>query len=450
MALPSLAVECELCDEWSMDETGTAFEFRLRTDVRWQDIQPVDGRILTSDDIAFSYDRQRQEGWPNAPLLHLVRDLNTPRPDVIQIGLAGPDADFLASLADGRSKIVAQEAVAVHGDLKSGPSVGTGPWILTASQSGEGHRFERNPGYFDSPFPFLDNLVFHVLSDPETRDAAFRVGMVDVHQISPGEWDGFRQQLPGAPFLLTRNPGIGLELGLNTGAPPLDDVRVRRAIFQAINPWQAIDEVWGEAAFVSLGVPVVEADWLLAEEEIRGYAGNQEEARNLLKETGLVLPVQVEIKIGDFGEPYRAHAALIADEMSDVGFDPTLVLVNRREYGDSVWLGGDYQMFVGPIAPVATPNGYLLPILHSQGVWNTTGHRDVELDRLIEAQAVDQDPARRRGAILDIQRLALGNAYRFMPATSASIWAWWPRVQGFHPNFAGFEYAHWARVWLEE
>ena len=86
---------------------------------------------------------------------------------------------------------------------------------------------------------------------------------------------------------------------------------------------------------------------------------------------------------------------------------------------------------------------------HSQGQWNTTGHRDEVLDRLIEAQALQYDPLARKNLVQDIQRRALGSAYRFVPATSVSIWTWWPRVQDFHPNFAGSEYAHWASVWVE-
>ena len=57
---------------------------------------------------------------------------------------------------------------------------------------------------------------------------------------------------------------------------------------------------------------------------------------------------------------------------------------------------------------------------------------------------------RRRELAWQIQRRVLEGAYRHMPATRTSIWAWWPRVQGFHPNFAAFEYAHWSKVWLTE
>ena len=446
---PSLVVECELCETWEM-AGPTSYVFQLRGEVWWQDIPPVNGRGLTAADLLFSYDRQSQPGPPNAPLLQAIQDIGAPQPDTLRISLANPDTDFLVALADGHSKIVAKEAVEVNGDLKDGPTIGTGPWILARTLPDVSHTFESNPRYFEEGLPFLEKLVIHIITDPATRDAAFRVNAIDVHQMEPQEWREFRQQETGFPFLMTRDAGTGLEVALKTTAPPFDDVRVRRAAFQAMDPWETVQDLWLGAAFVSLGFPVVDADWLLREEELRGFFGRPQLARDLLQETGVRTPLPVSIKVGDFGETYLAHAQRIADEMRAVGFEVGVEVVNRRVFGDEVWLGGNYQMFVGPTAPVATPNGYLLSVLHSQGRWNTTEHRDKELDRLIEAQAQEFDALARKEMVQGIQRRLLDNAYRFMPATHVSIWTWWPRVQNFSPNFAGFGYSHWANVWLNE
>ena len=447
--LPTLAVECELCESWTMEDAIT-YIFQLRGDVRWQDISPVNGRGLTADDLIFSYDRQRRPGLPNAPLLQAIQGMEAVQPDILRISLANPDVDFLVALADGHSKIVAREAVELNGDLMNGPTIGTGPWVLTRTLPDVSHTFEINPRYFQEGLPFVEKLVMHIITDPATRNAAFRVGAIDVHQMEPQEWEEYRQQNPGAPFLMTRDAGTGLEVALKTTVPPFDDVGVRRAAFQAMDPWRAIQDLWLGAAFVSPGFPLGEAGWLLQETELRDYFGRPVFARDLLLEAGVGTPLPFSIKVGDFGEPYLAHAQRIADEMRSVGFEPALEVVNRRVFGDEIWLGGDYQMFVGPTAPVATPNGYLLSVLHSQGQWNTTEHRDEELDRLIEAQAQEFDPAVRKGLIQEIQRRVLDSAYRFMPATQVSIWTWLPRVQNFHPNFAGFGYSHWANVWLKE
>ena len=449
VALPSRAVECEVCAEWTMVDP-TTFEFRLRDNVLWQDIAPVNGRRLVADDIAFSYARQREEGAPNAPLLHMIESVDAPADDLLRIKIKAADADFLGALAHGHSKIVARDAVGVSGDLRDGPTIGSGAWTPVESRPDAAHIFERNAAYFEQGAPYLDGLRIHLIADGDTAYAAFRVGSVDVHRLAPREWEDFQAQQPGAAVLEYADSGRGLEVAFKTTQPPFDDVRVRRAAMLAMRPWRAIADIWAGAARVAQGTPLARADWRLPDDELRGYFGDPAKATQLLAETGAALPLPVVISVGSFDEPYMRHAERIADEMRAAGFAPELDVVNRRRFGEDVWLGGRYAMFAGPTAPVASPNGYLLAALHSSGAWNTTGHSDARLDALIEAQAQEHNGDIRAELAREAQRLALEGGYRFMPAAAISLWARWPRVAGFEPNFAGLEYSHWARVWIAE
>ena len=446
--LPSRAVECDLCESWKM-ESPTSYLFRLREGVQWQAIDPVGGRELTSEDVAYSYVRQSQPGLPNAPLLQNVDTVQPLAPLELRITLKSPDADILSLLADGHTKVVARQAVERAGDLRDGPTVGTGPWVLERTVPDDSHLFSRNPNYFEPRLPLLDGLRVHILPDATTRTAAFNVGIVDVHQMQPDEWVKYLQREPQAPSKLVKQPGIGLEVALNAGRPPFDDARIRQAVFLAMDPLRAIEEHWGGFAFVSMGSPVQGADWLPSAADIKRFLNRPLDARALFQDAGITEPVPVTIKVGDFGEAYLAHAESMAREMAAVGFAPEVQLVNRRDFGEKVWLGGDYQMSAGPTAPVAGPNGFLLPVLHSDGIWNTTGHRDKVLDALLETQAVSTDADLRSQAIREIRERVLLKAYRFMPAARVAIWTWRTRVRDFHPNFAGSEYYHWARVWLD-
>ena len=447
--LPSLAVECDLCESWIMESDGS-FVFHLRPDVLWHDIEPVGARVLTSDDIVYSYERQRQQGWPNAPLLQVIQRLEALKPDTIRISLAAPDADFLVSIADGHTKIVAREAVEASGDLKNGPTIGTGPWIFTATENDLSHDFAGNPHYFEAGLPLVEKLKVHIIKDAATRNAAFRVALIDIQQMEPQQWEAYRDEQPGAPSLVTREPGTGMEVALKASNPPFNDGRVRRAALLSMDPWKAIEDIWQGFAFVSAGFPVREAGWLLRDAELERFFDRPQVARDLLLATGVELPIALSIMVGDFRQAYLDHAGLMADEMEAVGFEPTVEVVSRRRFGDDVWLGGSYQMFAGPIAPISSPNSYLLPVLHSQGMWNTTEHQDEVLDGLIVAQAQELDAELRTELAREIQLRMFEEAYRFMPATRMSIWTWWPRVQGFHPNFAGFGYDHWSRVSVGE
>ena len=310
----------------------------------------------------------------------------------MRIRLADSDSDFLVSLADGRAKIVAREAVEANGDLKQGPTVGSGPWRMTDSIQSAFHRFERNATYFEEDLPFADALMMHIMPDASTRNAAFDVGTLDVHQLDPDEWGRLVQRRPDVRSTLVRESGVGLEVALNTSRPPFHDVDVRRAVFRAMDPWAAIDQTWSGTAYVSAGFPVIEPGWLLDDRDLRPFFAQPQRARDLLEAGGGGAAYSVAITVGDFGGRYLTHAQRIATELEAVGFEPTVNVVNQRRFGEAVWLGGDYQMFVGPVAPVTSPNGYLVPVLHSLGAWNTTAHVDEDLDALIEAQAREPDP----------------------------------------------------------
>ena len=131
--------------------------------------------------------------------------------------------------------------------------------------------------------------------------------------------------------------------------------------------------------------------------------------------------------------------------MQSIGFDTRIDTVSKRHFGETTWLQGDFQLMVGPPAPVSTPNGFLLPVFHSEGIWNTTGHRDAELDELLEAQSIEHDPEKRVELIHRIQDRILDQGYRFMPLTRTPIWTWQSRVRDFRPNFSLNEYHHWTK-----
>ncbi len=444
--LPSMELECDLCESWTM-ETPTSFVFQLRPDARWQDIDPVNGRLVEARDFAFSYTRQAAPDFPNAPLLHNV-DVRALDSKKLRVILRSPDADALIPLAEGHSKIVAQEAVALTGDLRDGPTIGSGPWILEET-SDDSHTFSRNPEYFEPGLPLVNRVNVMILPDDSTELAAFQTGLTDIIQMSPQTWSEHLTRAPSAPHLAIRQPGVGVEMAFKTALPPFDDIEVRRAAMLALDPLKAIDERWGGFAFIGPGFPVASSDWFLPDEDLANRFGRPEDARKLLEDAGIDTPIPLTVTVGDFGESYLSHAHAVSIELKSVGFDTEVEIVNRRHFGEKVWLGGGYQLMLGPPAPVTVPNGYLLPVLHSEGRWNTTEHSDDELDELLVSQAVETDPDRRAESIREIQRRVLDNAYRFMPAAMTAIWTWNPRVNDFHPNFQAFEHHHWAKVWLD-
>ena len=447
VTLPSLAVECDLCLSWTM-ESPTSYRFELRPDAKWQDLAPVSARPVTADDIVYSYLRQSDPSYPNSALLQNVDEVHALDRSTVLISLDASDADGLLAFADGHSKVVAREAVELNGDLRLGPTVGSGPWILRRSAADDIHAFERNPDYYEPGIPLVDNLNLLVLVQATTRSAAFQTGYVDIINMEPDEWLKYVERVANAPHIAIPQTGSGVEVAFNTTLPPFDNIALRQAAMLAMEPVKAIEEHWGGFGSISHSFAMASAEWLIPQTELSRRFDRRANAKAVLSESGAATPIPVIITVGDFGTPYLHHAHAISVELQSLGFEVETEIVNRREFGERIWLGGEYQMMVGPPAPITVPNGYLLSVLHSDGIWNTTGHRDDVLDELLEGQAVESDTATRAELIRKVQERVLDQGYRFMPAATESIWTWRPHVRDFLPNFGAYEYHHWARVWL--
>ena len=142
---PSLLLECDLCESWEALDPLT-YSFKLREGIRWHDVSPVGGRELVAGDVAYSLERLRTPGWPNAGLLRNIDSIEVVDRHTLNISLdpGFPDADFMVSLADGHAKVVAPEVVDLKGDLKESEVVGTGPWRWVSTREDVGTLLERN------------------------------------------------------------------------------------------------------------------------------------------------------------------------------------------------------------------------------------------------------------------------------------------------------------------
>ena len=452
---PSLLLECELCEKWEvLDTEPLTFRFHLRKGVLWHDISPVNGRELVADDVVYSYERLRTPTWANAPLLQNLGTVEAEDQYTLKIALKPgfPDADFLLSLADGHAKIVAKESVAPRLGLIEGPVIGSGPWIWKSTQKDVGSVLERNPLYFEPGLPFVDQFVTRVITGSEDRRlAAFATGAVDVYQAPPTILPRLNAlNIESTPFI-SRRGGAGLILTMNVSAPPFDNPKVRKAVFKAIDPWDYVRQIWADQGYVSLGIPVKSPDWLLTREEIRGtYFADPTSANQLLRESGLPMPIKFELMVADFGNVHLQQGTELDKDLRSAGFDPTLVKVNTFLYQDRVWRDKKYQMAIGELPPTNTTNSYLLAILHSQSVLgNVSVHSDKALDAMIVEQAVESNSDKRRNLVRNIQQYLLEQAYLLSPVTGGNTWVSGTRVKGFFPNTAASEYFYWAKAWVE-
>ena len=417
---PSLMLECDLCESWRLT-SDFAYEFQLRPDVRWQNLNPVDGRPLVAEDLVYSYQRMETEGWPNAQLFtdRGISGFQAPEPGILRVSRAFLDSDALLALADGHSKIIAKEIVEQYGDLKRSPVVGTGPWIWESTQEGVGTALSRNPDYFEESLPYLDELVIKLVkpstpapSSAAKQIAAFRAGQVDVVNLPPGEWHQLSSSSAEFNASIGEQAGSGLLLWVNLQTTLGSQADIRRAIFQAIDPWEYVHSLWPGHRTVGAGGPAPGPDWRPPPGTISpDDFPRPSEARELLAATGVDLPLSIEIAVVDSSQTYLDLGKGIAEDLRAVGFDPNLRAINPTHYNQLLLQEKEsFELIIGSAPQTPTTNGFLLGLLHSRGPVNLLGHQDPLLDSLIERQASERDTALRRRRLVDMQAYLLDQA----------------------------------------
>ena len=434
-------VRCSLCDSWAMVD-ATTVEFNLNPDARWQDIAPVNGRRVTAADVVFSLNRQRTTSWANADLLRNIDEIEAIGTRTVRITLHRPDAELFESLADGHSVVVAPEAVAASGDLLRGPNIGSGAWIWDETDDSS-TVLMANTEYHDAFRPRISVLEIAYLS-PGTQFTSLLTGIIDAAKLPAPELETALGRNSSLKLTGVRQAGAGLEMALNTSRPYFDDRQVRNSFLRQLAVDDVAQEIWQAGSAISIGLPIISDSWLLDPPALISLIEGLSTVREVFS-----AGTEIVIRVGLFDDRYVLFGERVAATLTDMGAIAVLEQVTTREFADEVWLGGEFDLFLGARPPVASLNDYLLSVYHSRGAWRTTGVDDSRLDELIEQQAIELDAASRREIVLEIQRRIAGHAFRFSPASTIAQWVAWSVIGEFNPVTPRMDNTFLSRVTLK-
>jgi peptide/nickel transport system substrate-binding protein len=440
----------DLAESWQQADDLT-WVFKLRSGVRWHNVAPVSGRDLVADDIVFSLNRQR-DLKVNASYLPAVERIEAVDKQTLRIVTPKPDADFLPALAHPFNTVVAKEAVDRNGDLKEGPAVGTGPWILESWDRNSGVKFVRNKDYFLQGLPYPDRFETPLLKDDPTRLTALRTKAIHTAPagVAKRDIDRLNQAEPSFVVVSYKAFNQGNEVGLNVTRPPFTDKRVRQAISKAIDRQAIIDTIFEGAGWWSVAIPLPDPDWYLPEADVkRAYARDIAGAKQLLAEAGVPNGFEAEMSVLSIANIYSAPAEIIQQNLKEIGVSATIKLVDGPTYS-ALQSRGDHQFYCGAIFPNVNTNLDLFTKYHSQGSRNGAQLKDPKVDAMIAQQAVlGRDPEGRKRILQDIQRYLLDEVpYAFL-VTSVTTTGLWGFVKDYSVGMPAGESSPLTYVWLD-
>ena len=455
----SLTLMCDLCKTWTMKD-DFSYEFHIREDVYWHPNRDMRKRRLNAADLIYSYNRIMTEGWANSRLYRDkgIEEFTSSSAYILNVSTSFQDNDSLLSLADTNSKIVAHEIVDKYGDLKNSPVIGTGPWIWEGTSVEAGYDFVSNPDYFEPGIPYLDQLFIKSLPNPDSREhgwqkhaAALETGLVDMIMMNALEMKKWDPNLQPYKIYKSNNPTKKIALGINVQSEPLNNLTVRTAILNALDPWDYMDMIWNGTGSSDIGIPIYLPNAGISEDDTRArYFANPSKARNLVKDLPDDIPLDISLTVAEFDDEHLQLALRIADDLTEAGFNIETRAIHPSQYWEQLISPlKTYQLVLGSLPPITTTNSFLTGILHSRGMINLADHRDGTLDLMIEEQISELNEELRIQKLSDIQGHILENRYMFTPINAPSYWIYSNTIENFYPNNTMDEYSHWAHVWID-
>ena len=396
--------------------------FTLRDGLRWSD-----GRPLTSDDVAFTFEYYAKQETLSPPIVvqppQGIANVATRGPTIVEITLDRPLITFLAQVA-GALPIIPRHVwssiddPAAEQDLKV--LVGSGAYRLQ-SYDGDGGAmlFLARDDYFLGP-PFVQRIELNAVDDP------FAGLLSSATDVASGS--GLRADTL-APFQSNPAFGIVTEQGSTTSAlywnlgkeGPLADVRFRRACAMAIDGRDLVTRlaagrgVPGNPGFLGpknpFFVPVrqYEFDPAGASALLDG-AGYRGGAGGATRQGPDGSPLSFELLISNAEAPL---AELLVGALRRIGVElrPKQVQVGPQLFGNK--LIGAYDMAVlpfpgpGPGGPNGDPD--VLRLLFSSKVppslQAATAYANPTFDDLAEKQRLSFDESERKAVVAQMQAI---------------------------------------------
>lgn len=226
-----------LATSWSSTPDSKSWTLKLRQGVKFHKGYGE----MTSADVKFTFDRIRDAVRVGGvrPKFTNISEVVADDPYTVTFKLAQPDPLFLlGALSDYDASVMSKKAVEEKGEEPIGRDpIGTGPYVLETvyPDPSQGVMLVANAEHWDVQ-PATPKLQCLYIADTTARTLALLSG--DVHLIegvrAPGWAASMSQRDPNLIFDVA-SPGSFFTMQVNLTKKPFDDVRVRQALFYAID-----------------------------------------------------------------------------------------------------------------------------------------------------------------------------------------------------------------------
>jgi peptide/nickel transport system substrate-binding protein len=384
--VPQLA----LSHETSAD--GKEMTIKLRPGVKFHDGEPFDAEAAK-----FSLDRHLTQPTSfRKPELAALDHVDVVDPLTIKLVLKTPYSPLIAQLTDRAGMMVSPKAAKEAGEKFGLHPVCAGPYKFVERVQQDRIVFEKFADYWNKQNIFIDRVVFLPIVDATVRLANLKSGGLDlIERVLATDIKDVRadSRLKLSTALELGYMGLTLNIGNDKNKGGLSQSeKVRQALDLSIDR-EAINQVVFNGEFtpgnqwISPEHPYYQKAFPIPKRDIA-------KAKALLKESGVSLPVSVDVMVPK-GAENEAVAQVIQSMAAEAGFDLKIRLI---EFATSFKQAqaGEFQAFLIGWSGRIDPDGNSYVFLHTKAPQNDGVYSNPEADKAFEDARLISDPAQRK------------------------------------------------------
>lgn len=369
-----------LATEWSPNEDGTVWTFKLNPNAKWQH----DGSPLTADDVVATMERLVAAGNSGLkgvldPGGAVATDANTVTMTLVS---ANGNFPYLVSIYNAQTVITPKDYVA--GTTADGRPTGTGPWKLLNYNVQTGATFERNPDWWGGQTP-LDGTEFIFYDETGPMITAYQGDQVDaIVQFDV---------LTGAPLfndpnftLIAQPAALHRQIWMRVDKGAFADVKVREALALTWDRPALLQQLFQGRAEIG-NDHVIWQGYPYFDPAIPQRERDVERAKALLAEAGAA-NLTATLQAGELQE-IPDLAVLLKSQAAEAGITLNVEVESLQTFYGAQWCpaepadppcSGAADLGIVDYGHRATPDVYLNAALKTKGIWNSSQYASAEFD----------------------------------------------------------------------
>lgn len=430
-----------LLESFEGDSEALTYTMVVKDGITFQDGTPLDAEA-----VKWNLDYYKENGVLTGSYFNYVDNVEVVDEKTVVVHMSKWDALFDYGLARTCYLCSPTAVEELGADGFNEAPVGTGAFKVTKWTHGEGIYTEAYDGYWGGE-PNLDSVNFVVYASTATQQAALETGDLDIMNLSGDSVTADALKAEGYSLTNAAIPATGYTLCFNSVADgPLQDVKVRQAIAYAVDTDSICAALLGGDAYGCASTQWAVPTSSEYNNEVEGYAFDQEKAKALLEEAGYGdgFELTINYQVGDFA---KSVCQIIQAELEQVGITVTLNQVEVANYANYL---GEWDGIL--FHPMGLSNGQFSQIaanmIPGARFGGSTFLHDEKSVGLIEEAIVSDSETMSSDLKEAVKILFQDNVELYTVAITYTTAVTSPKLHGDYGTIEQY-YATWNELWKE-